>query len=332
MINFAIIGTNWITDSWIQSAHASKQWKLTAVYSRDQETAKKFGGKYSVSTTYTSVESLAADSSVDAVYIASPNSLHYSQAKTILSAKKHVILEKPSTSTEAELDSLFQLAKQNSVFVLEAFRHIQEANFHVLSKAVNDEKRLGTLMGASLTYSSFSSRYNAVLAGEVPNIFSLDFSGGSIVDIGVYPIAFAVTLFGRPKSQTYAPYICPTGVDGGGFVTLNYDTFGVQINQSKCFTSKAPSEIYGEKGTITLNATTDIESVAFWSNSTKKTEELASKKAELNMQEEATELGRIIAEKDSSAAQRLEKISRDVLAVTTDLRKQNGIVFKAERT
>lgn len=332
MINFGIIGTNWITDSWIQSAQASKNWKLTAVYSRDQETAKKFGEKYSVSTTYTSIESLVSDSNVDAVYVASPNSLHYSQSKTILEAKKHVILEKPSTSTEAELDSLFKIAKQNSVFILEAFRHIQEVNFHVLNKAINEEKRLGSLMGASLTYASFSSRYNAVLAGEVPNIFSLDFSGGSIVDIGVYPIAFAIALFGCPKSQTYAPYICPTGVDGGGFITLEYDTFGVQINQSKCFTSKAPSEIYGEKGTITLNATTDIDSVAFWSNSTKKTEELAGKKAELNMQEEAAELGRIIAEKDTSAAEKLEKISRDVLAVTTDLRKQNGIVFKAERS
>jgi len=331
MINFGIIGTNWITDSWIQHSQATNKWKLAAVYSRDQETAKKFAEKYSVSTTYTSLDSLFSDSNLQAIYIASPNSLHFEQAKQVIEANKHVILEKPSTSTVKELDTLFSLAKKHNVHLLEAFRHIQERNFHVLRKAIIDEQRLGRIFGASLTYSSFSSRYNNVLAGEVPNIFSLDFSGGSLVDIGVYPVTFAVALFGKPKSQTYSPFICPTGVDAGGFIVLNYATFGVQINQSKCFTSVAPTEIYGEKGTVTLNGTADIESVKFWSNSTKKTEELAGKKAERNMQEEAEELGRIIEEGDKAAASKLEQISRDVLDVTTDLRRQNGIVYKAER-
>ena len=331
MLQFGVIGTNWITDCWIQSAEASGKWKLAAVYSRQGETAKTFAQKYSVSTTYTSIESLLADANIQAVYIASPNSLHYEQATQALAAKKHVIIEKPATSTVAELESLFKLAKENNVFLIEAYRHIQEVNFHALQKAIFDEDRLGAVMGASLTYASFSSRYNNVLAGEVPNIFNLDFSGGSLVDIGVYPITFAVALFGRPKSQTYSPYICPTGVDGGGFITLNYGSFAIQINQSKCYASTAPSEIYGEKGTITLNATTDISSIKLWSNQTKSTDELAGPKAERNMQEEATEFGRIIEEKDADAASKLQKLSMDVIGITTDLRKQNGIVFAAER-
>lgn len=332
MLNFGIIGTNWITDSFIESAEASKQWKLAAVYSRTEEAARKFADKYSVKTTHTTIESIANDSGLDAIYIASPNSHHYEHATIILKAKKHVIIEKPATSTVAELDSLFKLAKENKVFLIEAYRHIQEANFDVLRKALFEQKKLGTLFGASLVYANYSSRYNNVLAGETPNVFSLEFSGGCLVDIGVYPIAFAVALFGKPKSQTYAPYICATGVDAGGFITLNYDGFAIQINQSKCYTSAAPTEIYGENGTITVNATTDIDSVKFTDRKTKKTEELAGPKAALNLQEEAEEFARIINTNDTKASEKLEQWSRDIIAITTDLRKQNGIVYGVERS
>ncbi|TKA72233.1 hypothetical protein B0A49_05981 [Cryomyces minteri] len=328
MINFAVIGTGWITDSFIQSAHATKSWKLTAVYSRKEATAKEFGAKYDVTTVHTTLGSLANDASIAVVYIASPNSLHYSQAKEILSAKKHVILEKPATSTVAEFEEIYALAKEKGVFLIEANRHIQEANFKVLQKNLS---RLGQIYGASLTYASYSSRYNNVLAGEVPNIFNLDYSGGCLVDIGVYPLNFAVALLGKPESQTYKPVITKTGADGGGFIVLNYDSFGVQINQSKCYSSTAPSEVYGEKGTISVNATTDIDRISFLDAKTKKTEELAQKKVEFNLMEEAAEFARIIEQGDKEAAQKLEEMSRIVIGITTDLRTQNGIVFGVEK-
>lgn len=331
VLNFGIIGTNWITESFIECAQASQQWKLAAVYSRTEDTARSFADKFSVKTVYTSLDQLIKDSNLDAIYVASPNSLHYSQAKSILQAKKHVILEKPATSTSSELDDLFKVAKDNGVFLIEAYRHIQEVNFKVLKRTLFEQKKLGTLFGASLNFSNYSSRYNNVLAGETPNIFSLDFSGGALVDVGVYPVTFALALFGKPKSQTYAPYICHTGADAGGFVLLQYDTFGVQINQSKCFTSFAPSEIYGENGTISLNAVADIASVKFWDRKTKQSEELAEKKVDLNLQEEAEEFARIINQKDHGAAAKLEQLSKDIVSVTSDLRRQNGILYPADK-
>lgn len=331
-LKFGIIGTNWITDSWIDSAHATGKWQLSAVYSRTPEAATSFASKYSVTTTYTSIPSLVADPALDAIYIASPNSHHYEHAHAALSAGKHVVLEKPSVSTPEELSTLFDLARSKSVFLLEAWRHLSETNFLALRRAVHERKILGeTIYGAALSYASFSSRYHAVTAGERPNIFTLDFSGGSLVDVGVYPIAFAVALWGRPRNQTYSAYITPTGVDGGGPVVLSYDGFAVQINQSKIWTGHGVSEIYGEKGTLSVNATADIEWVRFWDNKSKETKELGGEKAGKNMQEEAEEIGRVILEKDTKIAERMEALSRDVLHVTSDLRKQNGIVFGAER-
>ncbi|KAK7529446.1 oxidoreductase-like protein [Phyllosticta citribraziliensis] len=327
-INFAVIGTGWITDSFIESAHATQAWKLTAVYSRKAETAQSFAVKHNVTATYTSLESLCQAPDVDAVYIASPNSFHYEQAKAALHGKKHVIVEKPATSTVAEFESLFALAKQQGVFLIEANRHIQERNFKVLQQSLG---RLGALYGASLNYASYSSRYNAVLAGETPNIFNLALSGGSLVDLGVYPIAAAVALFGAPKAQSYHPIIVRTGADGGGFITLQYDRFAVSINASKIYTSAAPSEVYGEKGTLVANAVTDVASVEFVDARSKTREQLAGEKAKLNLQEEAAEFARIIKERDGAAAKKLEDMSRIVIGITTDLRAQNGLVFDVEK-
>lgn len=200
-ITYGTIGSGWITDSWIDGADKSGKWKIYAIYSRKHENAESFGSKHACSNLYTSLEKFAADNGMQAVYIASPNSHHYEQAKQMLNAKKHVILEKPATSTVGELEDLFRIAKEQGVFLIEAYRHIQEANFKLLRKLVKDEKRLGPIYGASFVYASYSSRYNNVLSGEVPNIFSLDFSGGSLVDVGVYAVSFAVALFGAPKSQ-----------------------------------------------------------------------------------------------------------------------------------
>lgn len=334
-IQYAVIGTGWITDSWISAASKSGKWQLHAVYSRTKEQAEAFASKHSCTNTHTSLDSLAADNGTQAVYIASPNDLHYTHAKQMLQAGKHVILEKPATSTPTELDDLFRIAKEKKIFLIEAFRHIQEANFVSLQGLIHDEKKLGPIYGASLTYASYSSRYNDVLAGKEPNIFSLAHSGGSLVDIGVYPVTFAVALFGAPKSQTYVPFICRTGVDGGGVIILQYEGFGVQINQAKCYTSTAPCEIYGEKGTVVVNGTTDLSSMRFLDAKSKQSEELAGEckrveKPNVNMEEECVEFARIIGEVDSETADKLEKISRTVVQVTSDLRRQAGVRYPAD--
>lgn len=329
-INYTVIGTNWITDTWVTAAQKAGSWQLHSVYSRTHESAEKFGSKYGCTKYFTSLEEVAADKDVHAVYIASPNNLHYIQAKQMIEAGKHIILEKPATSTVSELDDLFRLAKEKDVILIEAYRHIQEANFKRLEKFL-EERKLGEIYGASITYASYSSRYNNVLAGERPNIFTLDFSGGSLVDVGVYPVTFAVTLFGQPISQTYAPYVCRTGVDGGGVIILRYKGFGVQINNSKVYTSTAPTEIYGEKGTLVIDTTAGMSSMVFIDAADKKKHELASAKTENMMEEEAKEFARIIEQSDKTAVARLEEISKSVMKVTTALRYENGLYYPADK-
>lgn len=87
MIRFAVVGTNWITERFIDAAHESGKLKLTAVYSRRLEKAQEFGANYHVSLFFDSLEALAQSDAIDAVYIASPNALHCQQSLLFLSHK-----------------------------------------------------------------------------------------------------------------------------------------------------------------------------------------------------------------------------------------------------
>ncbi|KAL6708571.1 hypothetical protein ACN47E_002552 [Coniothyrium glycines] len=330
MIHFGIIGTNWITHSYVECAQATGKWNLAAVYSRKQETAQEFASKYEGQqiSTYTDLNKLVNDVNISTVYIASPNILHYEQAKLALSAGKNVILEKPSCSTVAELDDLFKIAKEKSVVLIEAFRHIQEHNFKLLKKTL---PTLGPIYGSSIVYAQYSSRYEKVLAGEVPNIFNLEMGGGALVDLGVYPVAAAVDLFGAPTDAKYFPVKIQTGADGAGQIILTYPEFNVYLCHSKMYNSEAPSEIYTQAGTVKIGGPgiSDIDALTLWDPRTKQKKSIEGVRApeKLNLKEEAEEHARCINERDQAAIARYEQHSRDVLRILEKCRKDNGLLF-----
>ncbi|KAA9450102.1 Gfo/Idh/MocA family protein [Listeria monocytogenes] len=327
-MKLGIMGTNWITDSFIEGAINSGEWNLTAVYSRTEEKARAFGEKYGDLTYFTDIEEMGKSDALDAVYIASPNALHYQHAVSLLKNKKHVIVEKPIFSTVAELEHAHQIARENNVFLFEAARHIQEPNFKRLQENI---EKVGTIHGATLAYMKYSSRYDQVLNGEEPNIFSLKFSGGSIVDLGVYPLYSAITLFGEPIKATYFATKLPTGVDGLGPIILEYPTFNITIIQGKNSQSFLPSEIYGQKGTLIVDPLTGIEKITFYDNATKEETELASPVVANDMQFEAAEFARIIEQSDRDTYEYLADLSLKVLRVSNELRHQNDIWFDAEK-
>ncbi|MBC2114838.1 Gfo/Idh/MocA family oxidoreductase [Listeria innocua] len=327
-MKLGIMGTNWITDSFIEGAINSGEWNLTAVYSRTEEKARAFGEKYGELTYFTDIEEMGKSDALDAVYIASPNALHYQHAVSLLKNKKHVIVEKPIFSTVAELEHAHQIARENNVFLFEAARHIQEPNFKRLQENI---EKVGTIHGATLAYMKYSSRYDQVLNGEEPNIFSLKFSGGSIVDLGVYPLYSAITLFGEPIKATYFATKLPTGVDGLGPIILEYPSFNITIIQGKNSQSFLPSEIYGQKGTLIVDPLTGIEKITFYDNATKEETELTGPVVANDMQFEAAEFARIIEQGDRDTYEYLADLSLKVLRVSNELRHQNDIWFDAEK-
>ena len=95
-MNFATVGTSWITESFIEASALAGDAEVKAVYSRSLQKGRRLADKFGIRTVYTSFDSLLNDDTIDCVYIASPNSLHYEQSKKCLISGKSVLCEKPA--------------------------------------------------------------------------------------------------------------------------------------------------------------------------------------------------------------------------------------------
>lgn len=331
MINLGIIGTNWITDQFVQAALETGRYELAAVYSRKLATAQKFGEKYGDIEYATDLETFFKLAHVDTVYIASPNSLHFEQVKQAIEAGKNVIVEKPAFSTPKEMDTIIELANQKRVFFFEAARNIHEQAFKKIDDFLPLKDRI---IGADFSFMKYSSRYDLVLAGEEPNIFSPHFSGGALVDLGVYPIYAAVAWFGMPKESLYFGRLLPTGVDGMGTGVLRYEDFDVTIRTGKIGDSYQPSEIYFDFGTLTLDAINSISEATFHNREADRSEKMAIHALENPMVEEARDFANVIEHPDDKNLGLLYEewveLARNVNQVVYDMRKNAGVVFDAD--
>mgnify|MGYP001310486916 CR=1 FL=1 len=261
MLKLGIIGTNWITQQFVDAALESGEWQLTTVYSRRAATAQAFADHNHAPETFTDLATFFAQGSFDVVYIASPNSLHFAQAQQAIIAGKHVIVEKPAVANQAEFQELeTTLAAHPDVRLFEAARQIHEVNF----KRVQDQiGRMEQIQGATLTYMKYSSRYDAVRAGEEPNIFSLKFAGGALQDLGVYLAYDAVGWFGMPDEVAYYPTLIDTKVDGKGVAVLRYPSFTVTLNVGKTSNSFLPSEINGLRDAIVMDNAAELGQITY---------------------------------------------------------------------
>ncbi|WP_281363433.1 Gfo/Idh/MocA family protein [Paenibacillus lemnae] len=250
-VRFGIIGTNWITERFIQAAMESDQFRLTAVYSRSQEKGSAFAAKYEPRpAVYTDISEMAASDEVDAVYIASPNSFHAEHAMICMNHGKHVLCEKPMASNTAEVHAMMKAARENNVLLMEALKSTMMPNF----KAVRDNMyKLGRIRRYFAGYCQYSSRYDAFQQGTILNAFNPEFSNGSLMDLGVYCIYPMAVLFGRPEAVKAEGIKLSSGVDGEGSLLIRYPDMDAVIMHSKISDSYLPAEIQGENGTMVID-------------------------------------------------------------------------------
>ncbi|MBS0877767.1 MULTISPECIES: Gfo/Idh/MocA family oxidoreductase [unclassified Tatumella] len=261
MLRLAVIGTNWITDSFVTAALESGLYQLTAVYSRRLAQAESFAAKYADTTLFTDLQQLAKSDLFDAVYIASPNSLHCEQSCLFMQQGKHVICEKPFAADIQQAEKMVACAREHQVVLFEAFKTACLPNFRVIYETL---PRLGTLRKVLLQYCQYSSRYGRYLAGENPNTFNPAFANGSVMDIGFYPLASAVALWGKPQGVVAQASLLESGVDAHGSVILEYGDFDVTILHSKVSDSVLSSEIQGEQGSLLVDKISTCEGLTLY--------------------------------------------------------------------
>ncbi|WP_439128871.1 Gfo/Idh/MocA family protein [Polaribacter sp.] len=190
-IKWGIIGLGSIANKFATDLATIENAELVAVASRSQEKADEFAKKYHSKKAYDSYEKLAKDSGVDAVYIATPHSFHKAHSILCLQNKKAVLCEKPFAMNLQEVQEMIAVAKENNVLLMEALwtyflPHYQYVLNIFKTKKYGDLKELKADFGFSRPYDTKS------------RLFKKEVGGGSLLDIGIYPIFVALSTLGNP--------------------------------------------------------------------------------------------------------------------------------------
>jgi len=326
MVRFGVIGTNWITEAFINGASHHPDFQLGAVYSRAEDRAAEFAGKFGVDTIFTDLEEMAKSDLIDAVYIASPNSLHASQAKTLMENGKHVLCEKAISSNSRELDDLIRTAKDNQVVLMEALKSTLMPNFKAVQENLD---KIGTIRRYFASYCQYSSRYDKYKEGIVLNAFNPEFSAGSLMDIGIYCLYPLVVLFGEPKSIQATGYLLESGVDGEGSLILKYEEMDAVIMFSKITDSSLPSEIHGENGNIRIDKISTPEKVEILYRDGRY-EDISREQLDDNMFYEAEEFINLIQQGKLESSNNSLENSRITMKILDEARLQMGVRFPSD--
>ena len=325
-IRLGTIGSGVIVHSILDNVALTEGIRLEAVYSRSAEKGNALAAQYGAAKVYTDMNAFLADPDVDMVYIATPNLLHYPQAKAALLAGKHVLLEKPFTTKLTHARELVQLAQARGLILIDAVPTAFLPNLAVLKEQLPKIGRIKLVMG---NYSQYSSRYDQVLAGQVPNIFNPAYAGGCLMDINFYNIYLNVALFGKPVSAAYHPNIYPGLTDTSGCLVMDYDGFVSQNAGAKDTWGVNFFQIEGEKGYIYIaGGPNGIASVRVVTKTSDETINLQSNPDRWFYEvQKVTEL--ILADDRETLARNLETML-SVIEVIETSRKAAGILFPGD--
>ncbi|MGM9947346.1 Gfo/Idh/MocA family protein [Floccifex sp.] len=304
------IGTGFIVDRMIESMKKVGI-EVIACYSRTQEKAISFCEKHEMKRWYTNLEDLMKDEEVDTIYVASPNSLHYSQSKMALQAKKNVINEKPFCPTLKESQDLFEIAKENNVYIFEAITNQFVPNYQIIKDNLS---KVGDIKLVQCNYSQYSSRYDKYKKHEQTNAFDPAFNGGSLMDINVYCLHFVTGLFGKPLNSIYYANKGYNGIDTSGVVILQYPDFVATCAGAKDSASDIFAMIQGDTGCLRVKGMSIgiLPNVDYmppkgepFNDKQKKTSIDLGIEQDLHMTYECKEFVRIIEQKDEETYQKL---------------------------
>jgi xylose dehydrogenase (NAD/NADP) len=245
-LRWGILGAARITRSLVPAFHDAAGQSLVAVASRSTEKARAFADQWSVPRTFEGYDALLADPDIDAVYIPLPNHLHAEWTIRAAEAGKHVLCEKPLAMTASEVDAVREAARRTGVHVAEAFMY----RHHPQTLLVKQLVEAGAIGQLRLLRGSFSFMLDR--PGDVR--FDLAMGGGSLRDVGCYPVSFARYLAGaEPVEVTGRAVVGPTGIDLSFAGLLRFEG-GLQALVDCSFIQpfRTDMEIVGADGVIHL--------------------------------------------------------------------------------
>jgi predicted dehydrogenase len=247
VLNWGLLSTARINRALIPPLQVSKRNHLLAVASRSQSNADAYAREKNIPRAHGSYEALLADPEIDVIYNPLPNHLHAGWTIKAIEAGKHVLCEKPLALSVDEVDAIKAAAQKHGRVVAEAFMY----RHHPQTLKVQELVRSGSIGALKLIRGSFSF----ILSRE-EDIRLLDpaMGGGSIWDIGCYPISYARTVTGQNPVEVFGWQVTgKTGIDETFVGQLRFaGDIQAQFDSSFVIPIRSFMEIVGSEGTLSI--------------------------------------------------------------------------------
>jgi dihydrodiol dehydrogenase / D-xylose 1-dehydrogenase (NADP) len=323
MINWGIIGTGNIAHKLASDMRYVLDGNLSAVASRSQHKADSFAKEFGISKAYEGYEKLAADSDIQAVYIATPHSDHYSSALMMLRNGKAVLCEKPLAVNAAQAGEMVRVARENNVLLLDALWSVFLPGMLKVKEWIS-EGLIGELKYITSEF-GFTSELDP--AGR---LYNPELAGGALLDIGIYSILLPYWIFGRkPESLQASSIMTSTGVDEqtgilmsfpGGMLAQSFSGINVPLRNE--------STIYGTRGSIHMPEYWKAHKIYLRSDQGE--EFFEDDRESWGYDFEVREINRLIGENKTESSVVTYEKSIELMEILDDVREKIGLRYPFE--
>jgi predicted dehydrogenase len=244
-IKWGIIAPGWIAGQFAGALHRHSKSRVVAVGSSSADRAKEFAARYGVERAYGSYEALVADQDIDAVYVASPHSHHFEQARMALLAGKPVLVEKAFTQNAAQASALIDLARESGLLLVEAMWSRFLPHYDIVRQLLAD----GTLGEVQTVISDHGQHFELEPSHRLLNPA---LAGGALLDLGIYPISFTSFVLGAPEEIQATGTMTSTGVDAQVSAVLRTGRAHGIISTTQTAASPTTASISGTAGRVEI--------------------------------------------------------------------------------
>lgn len=247
-IRWAIVATGGIAASFARDLQLTPDAEVVAVTSRTQERAQAFADERGIPRAYDDVPEMLADADIDVVYVATPHPQHTEPTRAALEADVPVLCEKPLSADPADAAALVALARERGVFLAEAMWMrcnplLVEAAQLVADGAIGELRLVTADLGFPAPYDPDS------------RLWSPELGGGAILDVGVYPLAFARTFLpAAPQLVGVVGSLAPTGVDADATMLLDAEGVQARLACSLIAPLASTASLVGTEGELRFDA------------------------------------------------------------------------------
>ncbi len=325
IINWGIIGAGNISSKFATALKDMENTNIRAVAARDLKKSEIFAKEFGADIAYGSYEELANDPEVDVVYIGTLHTEHKKNTELCLKNKKAVLCEKPFTLNAKDTNYLMNLAKENNVFLMEAMwtKFLPVTN---KVKAWIAEGKIGTVKRIEIGF-GFSNPID-----YTSRAFNYDMAGGALLDMGVYPITYAIDIMGAlpVKMESYAG-ILENGVDEHNLTIFQFENGAIASLSSAVSVNVGKSAVFvGDKGKIEVDEFWVADKAYVYDNSGNLVDTYEEESRINGYEFEAYEVNQCLRESKLESDRLPLQDTLDIMEIMDGIRSKWGLKYKQE--